>query len=408
MSSATSSRTLRYELLVTNYSLRYLRYELYETINGMRRQPNNPFVLLGYAGMDYFCNRKAELSWMEDNFRNERNMVLYSRRRMGKTALIQCFTEELSRKKKAETLRVDLFSTHSTGQAIETIVRALHHKYGNLKTAGSNTLARLLGMVGASLSFDPVTGVPKLEFGLRPAIAADLSLEAIGQFLSDRKLPVIVAMDEFQQVVRYDEPGAEAVFRSWMQENPGIRFIFSGSQRNMMQSMFTEGNRPFYMSAQLMELQPISAEDYIPFIARHFEAAGKSISAAFAEDILAWSRSQTYYVQLVCNKLFSNCRKVTHDDLEHTFHDIIMQSAPMFMNYNNLLTTAQWNVLVAIAKAEPVINPTANDFLLRYRLGSASTVSSALQALVNKELVEESTDGYFVHDTLLMRWLAKL
>ncbi|MEX2569325.1 MAG: hypothetical protein WD431_25505 [Cyclobacteriaceae bacterium] len=51
------------------------------------RTPANPFVLSGYHSPAYFCNRMEELAWLEEQFRNERNAVLYAYRRMGKSAL---------------------------------------------------------------------------------------------------------------------------------------------------------------------------------------------------------------------------------------------------------------------------------------------------------------------------------
>ena len=76
------------------------------------------------------------------------------------------------------------------------------------------------------------------------------SLDAIGTFLYNRKRQVQVVLDEFQQISGYSTQDGEAIFRKWMQSFPGLRFIFSGSHRHMMVSMFSEKNRPFYRSTQ--------------------------------------------------------------------------------------------------------------------------------------------------------------
>src|SRR5690606_38197242 len=108
----------------------------------------------------------------------------------------------------------------------------------------------------------PLSGIPEVSLGLKETNVPERSLEAIGQFLSQRKNQVVVALDEFQQISNYEEKNAEAVFRSWMQQFPGIRFIYSGSHRRMMQAMFTEKKRPFYRSSQLMALDPIDEKEY--------------------------------------------------------------------------------------------------------------------------------------------------
>ena len=41
-------------------------------------QLNNPFVIYGYKGAEYFCNRKKETEVIMKALQNERNIVLIS------------------------------------------------------------------------------------------------------------------------------------------------------------------------------------------------------------------------------------------------------------------------------------------------------------------------------------------
>ena len=50
---------------------------------------NNPFVIYGYKGAEYFCDRVAETEKIIKGLGNERNITLIAPRRIGKTGLIR-------------------------------------------------------------------------------------------------------------------------------------------------------------------------------------------------------------------------------------------------------------------------------------------------------------------------------
>jgi len=176
----------------------------------------------------------------------------------------------------------------------------------------------------------------------------------------------------------------------------------------MMRMIFAEKSRPFYQSAQLMQLEPIDLKNYEKFIKQHFESHNRRISTDVIKDIYRWSRSQTYCIQLVCNRLFGLYENVEKKHLQTVFDDLLKEESAVFSNYTNLLTHTQWSVLQAIAKEEPLQSPTANDFIKKYNLGAASTVSTALKKLLESEIVVKDEGKYLVHEVLLARWLQSL
>lgn len=372
------------------------------------RPSANPFVVSGYHSPGHFCDRESELAWMMEQFDNERNAVLYSWRRMGKTSLIRHFFHHLQQQKKAEVVFADLLGTSSLADANKRIASAIVRQFGTLSKGLGAGLLKLVSSVGATLGVDPLTGMPEITFGLLSDQSVPASLEAMGQYLQSRKTPVVICIDEFQQIVNYQESSAEATFRTWMQEFPMVRFVFSGSHRQMMESMFSEASRPFYRSAQLLKLEALPADVYAEFIITRFKNAGKSIDERLVASIFEWTRLQTYYVQLVCNKLYARTTKVDQASLNDVLSEIIYQEVPLFSSYQHLFTAFQWKLLIAIAKTGEVENPLSQDFLGSHGFGAASSVSSALQALVKKEFVIVDNGKYTLHDTLLMRWLQNL
>ncbi|MBL7111161.1 MAG: hypothetical protein ISS19_04390 [Bacteroidales bacterium] len=368
----------------------------------------NPFLLVGFYSKEYFCDRESEMEELKDHFNNERNVVLFSWRRIGKTALLKYFMAETIKDGEVETLYVDLLGTRDMSTALKRISQAVYEGFGETTSGISSAFKNLLSKTGIEIGFDPVTGAPKFSVGLRGISDAENSLHAIGTFFSNRKKKILVVLDEFQQVTRYTDQDGEAAFRSWTQAFPGIRFIFSGSHRSMMISMFAEKNRPFYRSTQLMQLDPIDLRSYKDFIRFHFESNKKSYDESIIEEIYSWCRQQTYCIQLVCNKIFGLYDGMNKGVLQDVFNQILDQESLVFSGYTKLLTNMQWKVLLAVAKEEPLVSPLANEFINRHQLGAASSVSTALKKLEKNELVIIDDDKYFVHDVLLARWLQKL
>lgn len=367
--------------------------------------PKNPFLLNGYYSADYFCNRESKLAALNNHLHNERNVVLFSWRRMGKSALIRRFLSEKEQSGKFEMLYIDLLASRSIKQAIEMLIEAVYQKFGNTSDSLSSSFSKLIASLGVSMSFDPLSGLPSFSMGLNQKINHQESLSSIGKFLSSREKQVILAIDEFQQISHYAEENGEAVFRSFMQEFPTLRFIYSGSHRKIMTAMFSESNRPFYKSCCLLSLDPISKDHYFPFIQNHFKEGGKDIEYELMEEIYNWCRGQTYSIQLLCNRLYGSNIPLNKEGLQIVIEDIMEEESPVFSNYFHLLPKMQWQVLKAIAKEEKVANPQAKEFLQRHNLGAASSVSTAIKSLSDKEVLVWEEGVYFVHDLIFSRWL---
>ena len=339
---------------------------------------------------------------------NDRNVVLYAWRRLGKSALIHRLFDELETSKDYETLYIDLLATQNIDEAIQAISSGIYEKYGKTSSGISASIQKLLASIGATISFNSLSETPKLMLGVNKTEQPSQSLTALGDFLLSRKKQIVIAIDEFQQIADYKTVKAEAVFRAWSQQIPEVRFIFSGSHRTLMEAMFREKKRSFYQSSPLESLQPISLEAYTEFITQHFQNAKKTIETGSISKIYNWSRGQTYTLQLVCNHLFANYKKVTDEDVDTVFNQILVQQQAIYANFQKMLTRAQWNVFRAIAKEEPLQNPLSKDFLAKHSLGAASTVSTALKALEKLELVIKDEGHYLVHEVQVARWMASL
>ncbi|MBL7923305.1 MAG: ATP-binding protein, partial [Bacteroidia bacterium] len=235
---------------------------------------------------------------------------------------------------------------------------------------------------------------------------AEHSLDQIFSYLERSGQQLVIALDEFQQITEYKEKNTEALLRSFVQGSQNIRFIFSGSHSSMLQSMFRDQGRPFYQSTDMMQLGPIEHEIYARFIVEKFAGAKRKLSLENAERILDWCRHHTYYVQLICNRLYS--RDIRQPDewyIERLFQEVLQENQPVYYNYRKLLTNNQWYLLQGIAREQGARQVMGAEFIRKNALGTPSSVQTALQALQDKEMIFEEEGRWWVYDVFLSRWL---
>lgn len=76
-----------------------------------------------------------------------------------------------------------------------------------------------------------------------------------------------------------------------------------------------------------------------------------------------------------------------------------------FYTFRNRFTDLQWRLLKAIAYEEKVLQPHAFDFLMKYRLGAASSVERALKNLAESAMIEKTRQGWQIENVELQAWL---
>ena len=364
----------------------------------------NPFTLYGYEGAAYFCNREKETVNLINALENGRNATLISIRRLGKTGLIHHSLSKL--KRDFDCVYVDIMATSTLTEFTEAFGKAVLNQLEHPIAKSWNTISGLFRKIKPVFSLDPLNGVPQLEFDLKSSTESEITLEDIFKFLEKRKRKVIVALDEFQQVAGYPEKKTEALLRTHIQRLKNVRFVFAGSQKHLLTAMFNDASRPFYQSTEFMYLKRIEKDAYAKFITRHFTLASKKITSPCIDEILEWTKVHTFYVQALCNKLYSLSEKnIDNKILQRMCFDILTQNEGTFINYKNLLPTQQWNLLKAIAKEDAVSRLNQKSFLNKYHL-SASSVQRSIKALLQREMVVEEEGVYQVYDVFLGRWLA--
>ncbi len=372
-------------------------------------KPSNPFITVGYVSKDYFCDREHELKHLLRNVENDINTTIISARRFGKSALIYRFFEELEQKKDHICIFTDMYASQSLKDFTETLALAVFKKFPEKKGFGKRFFDFLKGF-RPMITYDVLTGQPEVHFEFVRPKDCEQTLKGILSLLDEQQTNIVLAIDEFQQVANYPEENAEALLRTIIQTLKNTRFVFSGSNRHLMTEIFNTAKRPFFSSTQMIGLTAIHHKKYKDFIHNKFEERKREIDDDAVDFILSWTLLHTYYTQIICKNVFARKEKrITVDIVKQVCEEQLNLQHITYIQYRNLLSPVQWQLLIAIAKEGKLYTPQAKDFLLKYKIGAASSAKKALNALLEKEMIyaanEENTIFYRVYDVFLLRWL---
>ena len=334
---------------------------------------NNPFVVYGYKGAEYFCDRQKETEKMISTLYNERNITLVAPRRMGKTGLIHHVFHQMEEQYEGvKCFYLDIFATKNLEQMVQLMASEI---------------------------------IGKLD--LKPSEGRE-SLKRIFEYLKQSGKRCYIAIDEFQQILSYPEDGVEAMIRSYIQFLPNVYFVFSGSQQHMMQEMFLSANRPFFQSSLVLSLPCIEEPVYRKFANRLLSSQHRVIDESVFSYIYQQSGSVTWYVQAILHGIYEHgSYGITKSLVDEVIQELIEEQAMAYQNYCAWLTENQQMLLLAIASESLVSSPLSQQFISTHHLPATSSVKTALKALVDKQLVSKTPKGYLVSDRFFAKWLVR-
>lgn len=368
---------------------------------------NNPFVIYGYKGAEYFCDREKETKKLLSALHNERNVVLVSPRRIGKTGLIHhVFAQMAVQEPKAKCFYMDVNSTRSLTQFIHYFAKTVIGKLDNPTQSALRKASAFFSSFKPLMSFDDISGTPSFSLTFSPD-QKEASLKRIFDYLRLSGKRVYIAIDEFQQIASYPEAGTEALLRSYIQFLPNIYFIFAGSKQHIMTDMFLSAKRPFYQSAQIMNLPLIDKDAYFSFTNKLLSWKNMTVSADAFTYLYTALDGQTWYIQNVLNRLYESGGEVSTSIINNVINDLVDEQDSIFSNYYDSLTSNQAMLLAAIAQERRVPSVLAQEFVSHYHLPATSSVSLALKSLMEREFLYKDRDAYIVYDRFFAVWLRK-
>lgn len=366
----------------------------------------NPFLIYGYEDPAHFCDRVEETADIISALRNGRNISLIAPRRMGKTGLIHNVFHEIQQADpSAACFYVDIFATKSLDDFVYQLGKKIVGKMDSPQQKAAGYVTSFFKSAKVVFSVDMLTGMPEASLGFEPHMVKN-TLEEIFAYMKQSGRECFVAIDEFQQILEYEDTGVEALLRSMIQFCHNVHFIFSGSKRHMMVDIFTNAKRPFFQSTECMSLYPISEDSYFTFAERLMQKGGISLDQEIFHDIYSRFEGHTWYVQYLLNVIYEYVpRIVTHEEVNNAIARILRRNEDAYRETLDRLSKNQVALLSAIANEGIVVQVNAGAFIRKYRLTGSSSVNRALEYLIDKEFVYKQSNGYIVYNRLLGMWL---
>jgi len=369
----------------------------------------NPFVISGYEGAEYFCDRVAKTRQLASEIANGNNVALIATRRMGKSGLIQHYFSDPTIQNTYYTFFIDIYGTTSLSELVLRLSREILMRLKPFGQRAMETFWNSVRSLQAGITFSPM-GEPTFSVQIGQIREPSISLDEIFRYLEVADKPCLVAIDEFQQIGNYPEKNVEATLRTYVQHCHNAQFIFSGSQRHTMSVMFTNASRPFFQSVSLMSLTEINREEYDRFAKEWFRKRNRVLADGVTEAVYEQSKGITWYTQKLFNTLYAQTPEgetCLQQDVADALDYILRTQSYSYEEVLFRLPDRQKQVLIALAKNGPTKNITSSAFLQAHALPSASTVQSAVRGLLEKEYITLFHGIYSVYDLFFGYWICR-
>ena len=377
----------------------------------MASKQRNPFVIMGKIPAELFCDREKESDKLIHYLTNGNHVVLISPRRMGKTGLIHHCYDDARISDEYFTFLVDILHTSNLREFTFNLSRSIYKELVPRGKRLAKGFIQALKSLSGTISIDTLNGGPKFGVELGDIANAELTLEEIFDYLDRANKPCIVAIDEFQQITHYPEKNVEALLRGHIQQMQNCNFVFAGSERSIMTQMFSSSARPFYQSADTLELNEIPFDIYSDFAHRLFLEARKSVDDESLRYVYDLFQGHTFYMQKVFNEAFAltgkggNCKL---DTVLEAIDRILSDKETTYMEILSALSEKQKPLLYAIAAEGMASRVTSMAFAKKHHLESASAIQSAIKQLLNQNLITEIHKEYSVTDKFFALWINRI
>lgn len=364
----------------------------------------NPFKYGQVVSAKDFCPRSELLKQLMSFIESGQNVVLQGERRIGKTSLIH----EAKRKlKRYRMLYVDLLEIKTTDDLCKRIVTAIISL--ERQTGFLEKVLQSLSQLRPVVSIDPMTGRPSVSLDAGVKLRPD-SIDGLLDLVADmrKRNPLVVVFDEFQDILNLTKSAETlACLRSKIQFHADIPYLFAGSIRNQMNSIFTDPESAFFKSAAALDVGPLKEDVFVRFLTRKFALGKRSIGGKILLKAIEIADSVPGDVQELCACLLettSDGDHITEKNLVPALELIYSRESKGYEAVLVQLTGQQLKCLTGLARMGGKA-PLSSVFLKGVGIALPASVKKALNRLQQVKVIYRYKGEYKFVNPFFRSWL---
>jgi AAA+ ATPase superfamily predicted ATPase len=359
----------------------------------------SPFPYDQISDSSQFFGREKALAVVSKSVKYANNLLIHSKRRMGKSSLIHHFFD--TSEEKYLCIYVDIFDITTKEDFAYALLKALSNSQKTDLKSAIKTISSLFKRVRVEPTVDPTT----LKYSLKPIIATLSFEEMMEDFFSSletlgKEKQIVVAIDEFQQIATIKDVKLDAFLRKYIQKRGDVSYIFLGSKRHILTSLF-HYKAPLYEMATHYELQPLLVEEIYHYAKKHLTIAQEEITYIYNR-----ADGETKLIQHILHLLYVyKVDAISQENIDVIVEEIINSKEGSFRLLFDTLNNNQKIALKMVGQLKSGFFSV--EVLQTYNI-KKQTLQSAINTLFGKEFIDKEGDSYFIPDRAFELWVEQL
>ncbi len=348
----------------------------------------------GVAQGEAFINREDERDYLIKRIKSNKHCVLIAPRRYGKTSLVMKVSKEME----IPHCAIDLLAAYSAEYVRDQIITKVGQLVFELLPPVKKATSKLINIFQhmkpeVTLSaFGQKLSLRLSNQPLQDITDVLLKLDETAKFFKKR---AVIFIDEFQQISQLkNHASLEAAIRHAVERSGNISYIFSGSNRHLLQQMFGDQGRPLYRLCQTITLNRMTEDVYSKQLQKLADIKwGELLSDTVLERIFICTEFHPFYMNVLCQMIWEQDVIVTAATVDELWHDYVKSQRSIISHDVTTLSVNQRKIITALA-ASPVKEIQAAKFTTSLKI-SASSEQQSVEKLLKNDLVYQDSDGLF-------------